>query len=197
MTAGRIVVRTLLVLLSLISCVGLLPAGMWLADPLTHHSLEATGPWPFPVLVVSGDTAKIVMLDDLRSIPAPPEGSSYLVPRGRARAIERLLRENEASDADGGWVLRVKTLSPARQRIELFWMADGYQGGVYEASTQSIRPLYRKLTGPGFSLIFGSAALALNGAIWGAGIFAVRWYRRCRRDNVAQQAVGPVRRAQG
>lgn len=172
------------------SCVPFLPLALRLADALTHRSvdLENFRRAPFPVVVVSGDQAWAVMSEDPRNIPLPPSGASYLVPLERARDIEQYLRDHDTAKRDSAWVLRVEALSADRQRIELFLMGDGYWGGVYEATSTTITPLYRKITGPGFAFIFGPLAILLNSVAWaivGGGIWLFRRGRNAAQGHPA------------
>ncbi len=149
------------------SCAGFLQPALQLADPLTHRPIEHDSRGGgFPVVVVHGDQAWVAMPEDPWNIPPPPTGASYLVPLDRTASIEQYLRENDTEHRDSGWVLRVEALSANRQRIELFLMGDGYWGGVYEATSTAVTPLYRKVTGPGFALIFGPLSFLLNSVAW-------------------------------
>lgn len=67
-------------------------------------------------------------------------------------------------------------------------MGDGYWGGGYEVTHNTITPLYRKLTGPAFAFIFGGLALAMNGVLWGSGALALRAIQR-RRTSRPQRPV--------
>jgi hypothetical protein len=149
------------------SCVGLLEPARRLADPMTHKPVDDRSSGPFPVLVVSADTAKVNMVENPGDIPPPPSGTSYLVPPEKASYFERYIREHDAPLTDSNWVLRVFPLSSDHQRIELFLMGDGYRGGVYDATSKSVTPLFRKTTGPGFALIVGPLAFLLNCVVWG------------------------------
>lgn len=174
---NRLLSCVLLPLLFAGTCSALVPLGMTIADPMTNISLQAVPQRRFPVLVMTDDTPRVELLQDLRQIPTLPAGSSYLVPRGREKAVEAALNANHPPGIEGIWVLRVRPISRERQRIELFWMNDGYVGGAYEATQTSISPLHRKMTGPGFAFIFGGVALLINTAMWSAVLFAFRWYR--------------------
>jgi hypothetical protein len=159
------------------SCVGFIPPALRLADPMTHRSVDQENRHgPFPV-VVNGDQAWVAMPEDPQNVPPPPSGASYLVPLERTRSIEQYLRDHDTEHRKSGWVLRARALSAHHQRIELFLMGDGYWGGAYEATSTTISPLYRKITGPGFALIFGPLALVLNSVAWaivGGGIWLFR-----------------------
>jgi hypothetical protein len=146
---------------------------------MTHRPVVTTAfHEPFPVVVVKGEEAWVEMMDDPERVPPPPPGASYLVPPARVRSVERYLREHDTVHRKSAWVLRVTPLDAARQRTELFLMGDGYWGGVYEAAPSAVRPLYRKVTGPGFAFVFGPAAFALNCVAWGLVAAGARWYRR-------------------
>ncbi|MCU1227650.1 MAG: hypothetical protein JWO97_534 [Acidobacteria bacterium] len=85
------------------------------------------------------------------------------------------------------WVLNVKRIGPERQRIELYWMNDGYRGGAYEATATSIAPLYRKLAGPLFAAVFGGLATLMSAALWLLIGFLLRRLRQIHDSS----AVGP------
>jgi hypothetical protein len=151
---------------------------MWLADPLTHLPVTHVHFHEFPVLVVAGNQAWVEQVEDPLNVPPPPPGASYLVPPGKAREIEQYLIDHDTRGVDSSWVLNVKTLSPDRQRIELYLWGDGYWGGVYEATATTVAPQYRKATGPGFAFIFGPLALLMNMAFWGTVFLSWRLLRR-------------------
>ena len=173
----RGVTYVLLPLLFLGSCTALLPVGMRIADPMTHVRVDLLDR-PFPVLVMTGGVPRVQRVRDLRRVPVLPSGSSYLIPAGQDDVIQTQLNEDLPPHAEGGWVLRVRRLTPQRQHIELYWMNDGYSGGAYEATASSFFPRYRKMTGPGFAFVFGGIAFLLNLLIWSVLILAVRWWRR-------------------
>jgi hypothetical protein len=165
----------------LASCAALIPVATHLTDSMTLAPVDQAYPFPFPILVVRGTEASVEEVDHPRDVPPPPPGASYLVPTGRVEAVERYLREHDTTHHKSSWVLRVASISSDRQRIELFLLGDGYWGGVYEATATSITPLYRRITGPGYALVFGPLALGLNVMLWGVfatGIWAIRRYRR-------------------
>lgn len=177
---GGSVARVLLPLLFVGSCSALVPLAFTLADPLTNVSLGSIPGMRFPVVVVAGERANVQFLAHLRRVPAPPAGWSYLVPRGRERAIQQAINAARPPGTEGMWILRVRHLTPERQRIELFWMDDGYAGGAYEATRTSVRPLHQKMTGPGFAIVCGGIALLLDSASWWTVLALVR-RRRARR----------------
>lgn len=168
------------------SCIGFLGPAAHLADPLTHRPLDGSFQEPFPVLVVEGDKASVGMLQDPHRIPRPPNGASYLVPLGKERALERYVNEHERAKHDSGWVLNVKRPAPDRQRIELYLMGEGYWGGAYDATAETVTPQYRKITGPGFAFIVGAYSLVMNVILWGVAAIVVWLF--ARRNRAAQQA---------
>jgi hypothetical protein len=125
------------------------------------------------------------MTDTPRNVPPPPAGASYLVPLDQVERIERELREHDTAQRDSAWVLRVKQMSPDRQRIELFRLGDGTSGGVYEATANTATAQYRKVAGPGFAFVFGPVAFALNTVLWGAGLWVFRRSRRAAQLHAA------------
>lgn len=180
MTGGA-AIRPVLGVLFLVSCTGMTPVAAWLTESMTVRPLHPYDSARFPVALVFEDDARIRWLGKPNEPPGPPpENASFLVPEGKAAEVVRHLRGHEDPKMDGGWMLEVKPLSAERQRIELYWMADGYRGGIYEATATTVTPLFRKVTGPGYAFVLGPVALALNGALWGAAHLAWRWYRRRR-----------------
>jgi len=147
------------------------PAGVSLTDQMTHRPIDSVPGERFPVLVMTGNEPRVRFLDELH--PRLPAGSSYLVPPGREDAIEA------AINRDGGsWTLDVRHLGPGRQHIELVWVDDGYDGGGYEATHNAVIPRYRKITGPGFGIVVGGAALGINALLWVSILLVLRWRRR-------------------
>jgi hypothetical protein len=167
-----------LAILFLGTCAPLLPVSMRLVDPMTHRPLSAP-PAEFPVLVMTGERAHIERIDDVNRPPVARPGSTYLVPLAKVDEIQQQLHEPEHRVADdGGWLLRVEGRGANRQRIELVWLAEGFFGGVYDASPTTITPLYEKLTGPGFALVFGPLATGLNVLLWLPVWLVLLWRRR-------------------
>ena len=169
----------LIPLLFLGTCFALLGPSERLANPTTNAPLLEG--LDYPVLVMHGRMPSILITSDPSHVPPPPAGASYLVPD--AAAVERYLREHQPPEFEGVWVVHVKPLAPGRQQIELYLRRDGYRGLVYEATAASIKPKYRKITGPGFAFIFGGIATAISLAIWLPVWIVVRlaqWRRRSR-----------------
>src|SRR5688572_23366757 len=86
------------------SCVGLLEPAARLADPLTRKPIDDRSYGPFPVLVVSADTAWVDMVGNPSEIPPPPTGASFLVPPGKVPYFEKYIREHDSSQTDSNWV---------------------------------------------------------------------------------------------
>jgi hypothetical protein len=185
---GR-VVPVILPMAFLGSCVGFLSPAVRIADPMTHRPVvnPAYQP-PFPVLVVAGDTAWVSMVEYPYDVPAPPAGASYLVPIAKARELEGYIRSHDTTDEGRSWVLQAKDVSRGRQRIELVRVGDGFWGGVYDATSTTVVPQYRKITGPGFAFVFGPLAFALNLLSWTAAWAAYTVIKRARTR--AQKATG-------
>jgi hypothetical protein len=144
------------------SCIAMIPPALHLTDSMTHVALDDAVQTPFPVVVVNGDQARVVMTETPRDVPPPPAGASFLIPLDQVERVERQLREQDTVHRDSPWVLRVKQISPDRQKIELFLSGDGFRGGVYEATANTVIAQYRKVTGPGFAFVFGPVAIALR-----------------------------------
>ena len=173
------------------SCVGFLRPAAKLADPMTHWPVDHQNlRGPFPVVVVRENEAWVEQPNDPHSVPPPPPGASYLIPLDRVRDIERYLRDHDAVHKESDWFLNVTSLSPDRQKVELILLGDGYWGGVYEATATTVSPLYRKVTGPGFSFIVGCLAILMNVAAWVLVVAGTWLYRRKRY--AAQQPRAPA-----
>ncbi|HET7436051.1 MAG TPA: hypothetical protein VFN10_15180 [Thermoanaerobaculia bacterium] len=161
-----------IVLLSVLfigSCTALIKPATRLADAKTIVPLAAAPDRPFPLLVLRNGVPEIVRVTDLRAIPPLPAGTTYLVPEG---AEESIARRVTPPHADGRWVLHVQRLAPAQQRIELYWMHNGYAGGIYDATATHVMPRYRKITGPGFAFIVLRIAAGISLAICAAVVAA-------------------------
>lgn len=161
----RVIAVVLLPILFAGSCTALLPIGIAIAEPMTHRPVDTAHRVPFPVVIMTAGDPRVHSVPDVRHMPILPAGSSYLIPPGKDEVVE---------DALGGWVLTVDRVAPGRQHIDLYWMDDGFRGGGYEATASSVVPRYRKVTGPGFALVFGGIALAMNLILWFAVIRGVR-----------------------
>ena len=173
---GRFGLAAGALLLLCATCVLMIPVATRLADPITRRPLDAFRE-PFPLLVLSGGAAHVEMMSTTAPVSAVP-GSTHLVPRGQERALEQyLLKHDSRPVAHPGWVLRVEEVAAGRQRIELFRVDDGMWGGVYEATAATATPVSRKVTGPGFALVFGPLACALavaaNAPLWGVAWYAI------------------------
>lgn len=166
------------------SCTGLMVPAFPLAEPRTHKPLDLGPPIDFPILVVEGDTPRVLQLADPHKIPALPPGATYLVPEGKEAAFQQYFNDQFDPARDAGWVLKVHRTGPDRQRIELFLMGDGFWGGVYDAEATRVTPLYRKLTGPGFAFDVMGLAMLLNLAIWGIGALIYARVQRWRKKSV-------------
>lgn len=162
------------------SCGALLLPALRLTDSWTHVPLDRTPSQGFPVLVIKGEEPRIVMAGDPRNLPPLAVGETFLVPDGKERAFHEVINADAPVGRDSSWILRVDRLAPGRQRIELYLMGDGFSGGVYEATHTAVTPLYRKHTGPGFSWIFGTAALAMNVVLWSIAFGGLAVFRRWR-----------------
>ena len=162
------------------SCFALTLPAMRLADPLTRHPVETRSPERFPILIVSGDNARVLMLEDPGKLPPLPEGATYLVPDGREESVQRAINEQWPKDFDSSWVVEVERHGPDRQHIRLYLIGDGYWGGAYDATASSVTPRYRKSTGPGFAFIGAGLACLVNATLWGLGAVILRTARRRR-----------------
>lgn len=170
----------LLALLFVGTCSALVPASFRVADPMTNVPLGTVPSMSFPVVVVTGASAQVVLAKYPFRIPAPVNGSSYLIPDGQEEAIEQYLRSHQNAWAEGGWALRVKKLGQNRQHIELYWIKDGYRGGGYEATAAGATPLYQKITGPGFGIIAAFVAFVINTILWASVLCLIWVFRRHR-----------------
>ena len=159
------------------TCAAWVPAGFRVGDPMTHRPIENLDDGPLPILVMSGEIPRIERVRTI-DVPAPPAGASYLIPVSRVSAVEAYLDQHQDPRAEGSWVLRVEELAPDRQRIEFYWVNDGYFGTVYEATPRSVRLLHRKRTGPAFGIFAGLIALGFNTAMWVVARGAIALVRR-------------------
>lgn len=159
------------------SCTALLHPAARIADPMTHRPVYAGWQGPFPILIVEGRRGIVRLLDHPYASPPLAAGQSFLIPAGLEGTIERDLAEQQRAGLEGGWTLNVTDRGTGRQLVELYWVNDGYSGGAYEATTATVRPLYRKITGPAFAFVFGGIALGLNLLIWATGAFLLRLAR--------------------
>ncbi len=175
------VLWTLLVISFMGSCVALLRPAAKIADPMTHRPFRAGDEMSFPVLVVSNDSSRVQLLDPPYPSPTLKSGESFLVPEDREGEIERELAASQLRGTEGSWTIEVENVGAGKQQIQLYWVNDGYSGGVYEATSASVRPLHRKITGPGFAFVFGGLALGINLTVWGAGALLVRRLRARNR----------------
>ncbi len=158
-----------------------------LAEPMTRVAVgEITA--PFTVLVMYGDEPRFLELVDARHIPPLPHGATYLLPQDKREIIDRYLRDDDDTrykGAGSSWVLSITQVASDRQRIELYRGSDGFFGGVYEATSNTVQPLYRKITGPGFAFAFGGRALVLNTALWGIFFKSLQLFRRWQRASTS------------
>lgn len=150
----------LLVLLFFGTCTALAPVAVRVADPMTHVPLRGID-LPFPVAVMTAGRPHVLYIKDVMH---PPPGS-YLLPTGHDEAIVAALNALGPPDAEGTWVVHVERIDAGRERVELYFMHDGYSGGVYEATATSVRPLYRKFTGPGFGIVCGGLAILASACL--------------------------------
>lgn len=151
-----------------------------LADPMTLIDVRALPGYRFPIVVVTAGVPHVALERDPWHIAPPPRGSSYFVNPAHAAELQRALNA-APPPPDGGWRLRVEELGLKRERIELTFVHDGYDGSIYEATPTSIRPLQRRLTGPGFAILVGDCALAMNAVVWIVAVIA-RWMIGVRRQ---------------
>jgi hypothetical protein len=175
---------TLFMILFMGSCVALVRPASKLADPMTDRPFRASDRTPFPVLVVGNDRSRVQLLDPPYSPPRLEAGESFLVPEDREREVESQLATSQRGVTEGNWTVEVKNIGAGKQQIQLCWVNDGYSGGVYEATSASVRPLHRKITGPGFAFVFGGLAFGMNLVVWGLGALLVRQLRARGRAQV-------------
>jgi len=140
---------------------------------MTNTPLLAIDNGSLPILLMNGSEPEILEVHP-DSIPPPPPGSTFLVPVGKEKDVQRSLRARKSRNQNGGWVLRVRQLGAARQHIELYWVSDGYRGAVYEATQRTVTFKYRKMTGPGFGIVVSALAMAMTVVIWSVLFGALR-----------------------
>jgi hypothetical protein len=143
----------------------MVPAAIRLADSQTHFPPDRQPLRHFPLIVMTGSTPQLIIAETPHRIPPLPAGSSYLIPAGADRAIENRLNERH-HDNRGRWVLSVRRTAPGYQRIELYWLTEGYSGGAYDATATSITPRYLKLASRVFPAIVVGVAFLMTAALW-------------------------------
>lgn len=137
------------------------------------------------VLLLFPDRVEIRRVDYISSVsPRIPEAAyQFLIPPGRRAWVAREVSHYPSPDPDASWRLRVRDLSPQRQRIQLELFGDGISGLVYEASDREIVPLYTRLTGPGFVFTVGAINLGLWSIFWIVVYIVLRVWRRNAADD--------------
>ena len=161
-----------------------IPLGVRIAEPLTHLPPTWKDGRGFPVLVLRGNTVRIAYLRDSSNSATLRPGETYLVPLSQQAAIAKQLFETDGRS----WVLNVSSHSPTSQRVELFILNDGYWGGGYLATSTAVDPLYWKITGPGFTMIFGGIAVAIAAGLWVVSGAGFKWATRA----LAKAHAGPA-----
>ena len=181
-SARRIILFGILLPIAFVgSCFALTLPAMRLADPLTRHPVETRSPERFPILIMSGDNARVLMLEDPSKVPPLPEGATYLVPDGKEETVRRAINNQWQKGFDSSWVLEVERHGSDRQHIRLYLIGDGYWGGAYDATASNITLRYRKSTGPGFAFIAAGIALLVNAALWGLAMQISQRWKASRR----------------
>jgi hypothetical protein len=156
-------------------------------EPSTHVPIDMKWARRFPIVVMEGDAPRVYFAEYPRQMPPLPPRSSYLIPAGADRAVQDRLNEQREPGSEGVWVLHITRVDAGRQRIELYWMNDGFSGGGYEATASSITPLYRKITGPGF-MIWAVEVAAIATTVIGAVLaLLIRRFRQIHGSS----ALGP------
>lgn len=150
-----------------------IPLALRSTDSMTNVPLTKGGDRRLPVVVMSGGRAR-VSIQPHRAIPPPFPGESYLIPVDKTADIEAQIRSQQDPSKDGNWKLRVRQIAPGRQHIELYWMDDGYSGAAYEATATSVRPLYWKITGPGYGIVVAGVAFLVNVVGWSLSYALIR-----------------------
>lgn len=166
-----------------------------LADPMTILDVRALPGHRFPIVIVTADAPRVVLERVPWHIAPPPRGSSYLVGAAHSAESQRRLNAALAGADAGSWRLHVEELGRDRERIELTFVQDSYDGSIYEATATSIRPLQRRFTGPGFGIVVGFLALAMNAAAWIIAWIAWRLIGRRRKRDAGSRRSCPCREA--
>jgi hypothetical protein len=153
------------VLLLLVSFVGLFPLSVRIADPLATRRFDPSV--DARILLLWPDHIELRPVRSLSKISPRPADAEYtfLVPTERRAWVTSSLR-NDPHSGDASWIIHLKPLGPAKQRIQLELLGDGYCGIVYEATVDGIRPLGTRLAGPGFAVVILGVHLACWGGLW-------------------------------
>jgi len=162
------------VIFLIVSFIGLVPISWLLADRTFTHPFPKEQDSDCPVLLVWPDHVEIRWFRKASEVsPRPTDaGYTFAVPPDREAWVKSKVASTPAPDgADAGWIIRVKQISPSRQRIQLELLGDGIHGIIYEATRDEIVPLRLRLTGPSGAYIFGGIQMSL----WGGLGWFVRW----------------------
>ena len=109
------------------SCIAMIPPALHLTDSMTHLALDDAVHTSFPVVVVNGDQARIVMTDTPH-VPPPPTGASFLIPLDQVERIERQVSEStDTVHRDSAWVLRVKQRCPIARILNYSYRATAFR----------------------------------------------------------------------
>ena len=168
------------------SFVALFPVSWFLADLQFSHPFEENPYFGSPVLLVWPDRVEIRQFHHVSEVSPRPKDAGYTfnVSPGRQAWVERQVRDAPAPQpTKAGWIIHVKQLGPARQRIQLELMGDGVKGIIYEARTDEIIPLRSRLTGPGGAFI----ALGFEMLMW-AALWLLVWLIRLMLKNFRKQS---------
>ena len=164
-------VKKLLVILALaVSFVALFPISLRLADPLFTHPLRRGSGSEYPVVIVWPDHVEIRRFHDVSEISPLPKDAVYtfnIAPERQAWVEQQIRAISPPHGVDAGWIIHVKQLGRARQRIQLELLGDGIKGIVYEAGPEKIVPLRSRLTGPGGAFIILGIHLLLWSVVGG------------------------------
>jgi hypothetical protein len=175
--ATKIAFRLLLV----VAFIGLFPVSIRVADPLFSRPFRAGWQYTYPVLLVWPDHVWVRWFRDLTEISPRPRDANYTfnVAPERQRWIEQQIRNTPLpKGVDAGWIIKVKQISPSKQRIELEVLGDGITGLIYEAGPDAIVPLKSRLAGPLDSLIILAVHLLIWGSFWLLAWIVFRFSRR-------------------
>jgi hypothetical protein len=145
--------RIALILLCIGSLIGFFPLALRLA---TRFATFAYNPAiDARILLLWPDRIELKPIRDLVTFsPRPPNAEyTFLIPPERLQWVTKQLRTYSTPTPSASWHMRVRSLEPGKQEIELELLGDGIYGVVYEASSEVVLPLRTKLAGPSFAFI--------------------------------------------
>jgi hypothetical protein len=166
---GTRLTKAVFVLLFVGTAIGLFPFALRIANSFATHpwnqSIDAR------VLLLWSDHIELRPVGSLSEFSprTPGAGYSFIIPPERQKWVTEQLRAYNPPTSEASWRIRIRSLGPSRQEIDLELLGDGIYGMIYEASSDKVVPLRSRLAGPGFAFI----VLGVDAACWVALWFAI------------------------